>query len=289
MRKDILLLDICELSENKDDEVQVNSLALYLKNHPDLYFPHRHSFYHLVLFTKGKGSHTIDFNEFLIKDYQIYFMIPGQVHTWNFEGEMDGYVVNFSQSFFNSFLLKQDYLESFSFFNSSVNDNVINLPNEIRETINTLFQNLLSSVQNKSVYGTDLSRLLLLQIFILIEEKTNKNKISPVLNYNYTLLRNFQKLIEQHFSTLHLPKEYAELLYITPNHLNALCKDYTGLQAGEIIRNRILLEAKRLLVNRNLSISEIAYALNFSDNSYFSKFFKKQIGITPEEFRKKNL
>src|SRR5690606_28270106 len=128
--------------------------------------------YHLVLFTKGKGSHTIDFNEFLIKDYQIYFMIPGQVHSWNFEGEMDGYVVNFSQSFFNSFLLKQDYLESFSFFNSSVNDNVINLPNEIRETINTLFQNLLSSVQNKSVYGTDLSRLLLLQIFILIEEKT---------------------------------------------------------------------------------------------------------------------
>lgn len=289
MKKDILLLDICELSEKEDDEVQVNSLANYLKNHPDLYFPHRHSFYHLVLFTKGNGSHTIDFNDFIVRDYQIYFMIPGQVHTWNFEGGIDGYVVNFSQSFFNSFLLRQDYLESFSFFNSSANDNVIDLPKEIRESINELFKKLLSSVQNKSGYGTDLIRLILLQIFILIEEKTNKEKTLPTLNYNYTLLRNFKKLIEQHFSTLHLPKEYAELLYITPNHLNALCKDYTGLQAGEIIRNRILLEAKRLLVNRNLNIAEIAYALNFSDNSYFSKFFKKQIGITPEEFRKKNL
>jgi AraC-like DNA-binding protein len=68
--------------------------------------------------------------------------------------------------------------------------------------------------------------------------------------------------------------EYAELLYITPNHLNALCKEHLGMQAGEVIRNRIVLEAKRLLVNKNTSISEIAYYLNFADNSYFSKFLK---------------
>jgi AraC family transcriptional activator of pobA len=59
-----------------------------------------------------------------------------------------------------------------------------------------------------------------------------------------------------------------------------------GIPAGEVIRNRIALEAKRLLINNDLTVQEIAGQLNFADNSYFTKFFKKQVGITPEEFRK---
>ena len=79
------------------------------------------------------------------------------------------------------------------------------------------------------------------------------------------------------------------MLYITPNHLNAVCKDMMGISAGEMIRNRIMLEAKRMLTNPQLNISEISLKLNFSDNSYFTKFFKKLEDITPEEFRKKLL
>jgi len=79
------------------------------------------------------------------------------------------------------------------------------------------------------------------------------------------------------------------MLYITPNHLNAVCKDMMGVSAGEMIRNRIILEAKRMLTNPQLSINEISLKLNFSDNSYFTKFFKKLENITPEEFRKKLL
>mgnify|MGYP001608602554 CR=1 FL=1 len=86
---------------------------------------------------------------------------------------------------------------------------------------------------------------------------------------------------------LRLPKQYAELLYITPNHLNALCNDVLGVPAGEVIRNRIILEAKRLLINNDMTVLEIANHLNFADNSYFTKFFKKLEGITPEEFRKR--
>jgi len=59
-----------------------------------------------------------------------------------------------------------------------------------------------------------------------------------------------------------------------------------GLQAGEIIRNRVILEAKRLLTNPQLTITEIALELNFNDNSYFTKFFRKTEEVTPEEFRK---
>jgi len=61
-----------------------------------------------------------------------------------------------------------------------------------------------------------------------------------------------------------------------------------GQASGELIRNRVILEAKRLLVLNDYSISQIAYMLNFNDNSYFTKFFKKIEGVTPEEFRKKH-
>lgn len=83
-----------------------------------------------------------------------------------------------------------------------------------------------------------------------------------------------------------MPKEYAGLLFITPNHLNALCKASVGKSAGEMIRDRLLLEAKRMLANSAMSVSEIAYDLRFEDNAYFSRFFKKYTGHTPEEFRK---
>jgi AraC-like DNA-binding protein len=78
-------------------------------------------------------------------------------------------------------------------------------------------------------------------------------------------------------------------LYITPNHLNALSKEQLGISAGELIRNRIILEAKRLLAIKDYSIAEIAYELSFADNSYFTKFFKKIEGVTPEEFRKNTI
>jgi AraC-like DNA-binding protein len=100
------------------------------------------------------------------------------------------------------------------------------------------------------------------------------------------VLRNFQKLIDLHYKEKKLTKDYAALLYVTPNHLNALSKDVTGHSAGELIRNRVLLEAKRLLVNAEMNVSQIADELEFADNSYFSKFFKKYVGVTPEVFRK---
>ena len=142
--------------------------------------------------------------------------------------------------------------------------------------------------ESREVQSMDMVRVLMLQIFILTGRLNKGTTNNGPASYNQTLLKNFQKLIDANFIDLKLPKDYAELLYITPNHLNAVCKDLLGMQAGELIRNRTMLEAKRLLrhLNPQLNISEIAFKLNFSDNSYFTKFFKKATGILPEEFRK---
>lgn len=289
MQNKFQVYDICKLSDFQQEDLLISRFAIYLEKHKNLFFPHKHSFYHLVLFTKGAGTHSIDFKTFNVAPYQIYFMIPGQVHSWNFEGDVDGYVIHFSPPFFQSFLLKNEYLDQFPFFSGVIDDAVIDIQPEFHQKVTDLFEKIIAESEDTGNMGIDMIRALMLQLFILITRMNVGSKENRQPQYNYTLLKTFQKLIEKNFTTLKLPKDYAELLYITPNHLNAICNDLLGTSAGEVIRNRILLEAKRLLINLDLTIAEIGYRLNFSDNSYFTKFFKKYTGLTPEEFRKRTL
>lgn len=289
MTKDTIpTIDISKLDSNAPSDVLVSRFAPYLnQHHRTLDIAHRHNFYHLVFFTQGSGSHTIDFTTFPLVPNQIYFMVPGQVHSWSFEGQIDGYVANFTDSLFQSFLLKGSYLENFSFFGGIAANGVINLGPELGSEVKVIFEKLIQRA-HKGPLALDMIRVLLLEMFILIDQNTLSDKAQSIPHYNYTLLSNYQKLIERNYINLRLPKDYAELLFVTPNHLNALCKAHLGMQAGELIRNRIILEAKRLLINLTLSVSQIAYSLNFNDNSYFTKFFRKHTGLTPEEFRRKN-
>jgi AraC family transcriptional regulator, transcriptional activator of pobA len=251
------IYDICTLSENRENDMLVDRFAAYLQSHTNLRFPHKHSFYHLVFFTEASGTHSIDFRTYDARAGQIYFMAPGQVHSWFFGEQIDGYIVNFSPAYFNNFLLRADYPESLPFFSGNIDDCVFDLDEESAAEIARLFEQLITETQQAAASG-----------------------------YNQTLLSNFRKLIEQNYAALKLPKEYAALLYITPNHLNAICTDILGISAGEVIRSRVMLEAKRMLVNPKLTVADIAGRLGFADNSYFTRFFKKQAGLPPEEFRK---
>lgn len=287
--KHIPVYDICALQSSTGslhDDLIIEPFGAYLKRHPHLTVPHRHSFYHILLFTKGKGTHTIDFEQFPVTKGQIYFMIPGQVHSWQFEGETDGYVLNCSEHFLTSFLKNDRYVEQFPFLDGIAPNAVLQLNNPALDEVKHLMQQIQKEVTQKQPFAMDMIKMNLLQLFIAVSRNTGGQQVVQAQQHNAVTLRNFRKLVEQHFATLKLPKEYAAMLYITPNHLNALCKDQLGKQAGEIIRDRILLEAKRLLVNMDMQIASIAYELNFTDNSYFTKFFKKLTNITPEQFRK---
>ncbi|RYZ93768.1 MAG: helix-turn-helix domain-containing protein [Sphingobacteriaceae bacterium] len=286
MKKGFPVYDICTLSEYQQHDILVDRFGQYLKKHHDLHFPHKHNFYHLVFFTKGSGTHHIDFKTFSVTPGQIYFMIPGQVHSWFFEGEIDGYIINFSQAFFNSFLLKADYPETLPFFSVDIDDAVINLTGKVKSTIAGLFENIIEETQSHDRFSFDMIRALMMQVFAAIARVHNNISKGVAPTYNQTLLSNFRRLIEQNYAALKLPKDYAALLYITPNHLNALCNDILGISAGELIRQRVALEAKRMLVNPKTTIADIAGQLGFADNSYFTRFFKKQAGTTPEEFRR---
>lgn len=288
MAKAIPVYDICTIDNRSAQRgLMVERFGAYLQKHyQNLHHPHRHSFYHLVLFTKGKGTHTIDFDRFTVKPFQIYFMIPGQVHSWHFEGDVDGYIVHFNDVLFTTFLQNGQYLDRFTFFNGHSEDAVYQMPHDEQVKVTALFESMLDEIKENGTQNIDMIRLRLLELFITVDRTCTDKKRKQAPQQKLLLLKNFKQLIDQQFRLLKLPKEYAEILYVTPNHLNALCQDLLGKTAGDLIRDRIILEAKRLLTNADMTIAEIAYDLNFQDNSYFARFFRKNTGTTPEEFRK---
>jgi AraC family transcriptional activator of pobA len=177
-------------------------------------------------------------------------------------------------------------VERFPFFSGVIAGGVVQLPKTAIPVVTELFASMLKEMDGTQAYSQDMLRLLVLEMFIQVSRGSRQGLAKQEPPHNYVLLRNFRKLVDQHYMQLRLPKEYAALLYVTPNYLNAFCRHMLGKSAGEIIRDRVLLEAKRLLINADMSIAAIAYQLNFADNSYFTKFFKKYAGVTPEEFRK---
>ena len=279
---------ICSLTETpySSNDFMCDRFDHYLELNKNLHFPHKHSFYHLVYFSEGTGNHSIDFVHFPVNPGQIYFMIPGQVHTWDFKNQPNGFIVNFSEKYINALIANPRYLDQFTFFSGIAKEQVKQIPGDAQNEIVQILETITREGNSKEELKDDLVRAALIQLFILISRFTKSDRAIKDNNYNSLLLRNFQKLIDQHYKHKKLTKEYAELLYITPNHLNALSKDVTGRSAGELIRDRVILEAKRLLINAEMTIAEIAIDLDFLDNSYFSKFFKKYVGVTPEVFRK---
>ncbi|MBM7417984.1 AraC-like DNA-binding protein [Chryseobacterium sp. JUb44] len=104
-------------------------------------------------------------------------------------------------------------------------------------------------------------------------------------NHKSTLAQNFKELIDMKFKEWKLPKEYANEMCITPHYLSTISKAKFGKSAGTIIKERIILEAERLLKSTDLTVNEIGGRLGFSDKSNFNKYFKKYMYCTPEAFR----
>lgn len=292
MRKEHFhLYSICSLGPGNrgDTGVVTDRLANYIRNHQHLVFPHKHDFYHLVFFTKGSGSHSIDFTQHTVKPGSLYAMAPGQVHTWDFGVGTDGYIVNFSAAYLSGLMADNQYAARFSFFAGSWQQQVITVNKEAQKQLLSLFEELIAETSTEAAFTEDRRRLLLAEILIGIQRCVTPGPATVPSSYNSLLLANFRNLVEQQFRKHKLTKEYAVQLYVTPNHLNALCKDMTGNSAGELIRERVILEAKRLLINAGLEVAEIAGELGFADDSYFIKFFRKSVGTTPAAFRKSYL
>ena len=279
----------CDLisKENSGHQVVVHELKDLLTEEEFIPSkPHRHTYYQILFVEKGSGIHKLDFNETEINAPVINFLSPGQVHDLVFERkETEGYMINFDGEFFDKFLTKSNGLDGLPFFGYRKSINSFHIETEKVQELKNIFKKINSLFEAKSKMHVEFIRIYLLELFYTVMSGTEENTENINITNQKSIIYRFENLVEQNYTTEHYPKFYADKLAITANYLNFICKNFSGKKAGEIIRDRVILEAKRLLVNSEFSISQIAFQLGFDDNSYFTKFFKTFSGNSPSEFR----
>jgi AraC-like DNA-binding protein len=161
-----------------------------------------------------------------------------------------------------------------------------------KEEVNK-FKHLFKEIQieylDDAIYKYERLNSLINQVYIdLARCYTSVNPSKSAVSKSYlNILEQFQNMIEQFFKTEKSASFYADKLNITTKHLNRVTKNTLNKTCSTVIKERILLEAKRLLVHSNSPLSSIALQLGFYEYSYFSKIFKAHEGITPYNFRKK--
>ena len=269
--------------QGKDFQVEVFDA----NRHFSVEYPHRHDFYEVLYLSGGSGYHIIDSNKYKIEPPCIFFMTPGQTHKLELSHDIDGYIFLFSRDFYLLNQSNKNKLLGFPFFHSvnrqnpplsvvTVNDNVF---------IKNLFERGCLEVKNSND-NEEIIRSLL-DLILLTCNRLYPNEKGVVLNNKgHILVKKFLQLIEENYQKNLKVNDYASVLAITANHLTQLVKQITGKTTIEILQEKNILEIKRLLLYTNLSVTEIASQMNFADQSYFTKYFKKCTGQTPLDFRK---
>lgn len=264
--------------------IAVKRLEQGFRNKHNIKSSHRHSFYQIIWVTQGCGTHLIDFNAYPIEPSILYFLSPAQVHEWKLTEDVFGYIIAFTNEVLSSLLQGNDILSLPYFY--IVNTQPLRPVGDEQATVfNNLIQRIESEYQASLV---DREAMLSAYLRILLIEAKRiycPTQTTHIVTSSVFLTKQFLLLIEDNFLTQTLVSEYAKLLSITANHLNETVKQTTGKTAGELIRDRRLLEAKRLLIHSQLTISEIAHALNFEDPSYFGRFFKRYTHCSPKDFK----
>ncbi|PXY42959.1 AraC family transcriptional regulator [Flavobacterium hydrophilum] len=264
-------------------EFYVNTFKEHLKSHSFVEEPHRHDSYLMVFFTDGSGIHEIDFDRFEIKKGSLFVLQPGQMHHWSLSDDIEGFVIIFSQELYNLYF-GQKNINNYNFYHSIHNRPEMLFEDSETPKILPYFNLLIEENSQHNNFQLDKMLNLLDCIHIEISRKYSETYSHQAHSYNVKI-NAFEKLLEQHFKKEKLPSFYAEKLNITLKHLNRICNEILQKTATEVIMDRVILEVKRMLTDKQLAVNEVASAIGYDDYSYFSRVFKKQTGVSPTAFR----
>lgn len=286
----ISVLHINLFSKKNTSDFYFNTMKDHLiSSHRHIEKPHRHDFYVTVLFTKGTGIHEIDFQKYEVSEGSLFFLSPGQVHSWELSDETDGYIFFFSQEFYDLHFVNQK-IRNFPFFNSAVFPRKLQLESQDLHKIKTLFQEIETEHYSQNLMKESFILSLVNQIYIhstrqFSKELDQQNTASSVSYFKH--YQDFENLLEENFTTEKSIAHYADLMNISAKHLNRITQTVVQKTASEIILERVILEAKRMLIYLDESLVEIAFRLGYEEYSYFARVFRKNSGMTPTEFIKK--
>ena len=256
-------------------------LETHIARFPHVNVPHAHDFYLLLYISAGTGTHTVDLVTYELRPGSLFFLGPGQVHHWQLSTETRGFVVFFDTDFY-LFRYPGNGLYAYPFFDST-HPPVLYLPPTETE-IRHLFKHLLNEYTAPHTNQAEVFRTYL---HLCLELATRHYQAQPAAETGLAQqqMRQFGALLNQHFRTRRSVRDYAALLHVSANHLNALCRRVLNKTASALIHERVVVEAQRLLSHSALSVAQVAYELGFEDASYFVRYFRKYTDTTPEAFR----
>jgi len=255
--------------------------------------PNRREFYKVMLITKGTGVFTMGLHTYYIEEPTLLFIHPNDIISWkNLSEASGGYYVLFKKTFINHQQQLKAIIDKFGLFADKAKSVIRLHLNEV-----PLISQYFEKMQQEELAGGEFQEDALqayLQLLMVESMKVARYPKPDGVTEDFNHIHHFFGLLEQETAGINYSspirirtaKEFAHSLGVHPNYLNELLKKHTGQNASTHIRNRILDEAKALLLQTDWSLQDIGYSIGFADQPNFNLFFKKNTGITPLEFRK---
>jgi len=243
---------------------------------------HRQTYYSLYWVIDGTGVAGIDFCDFPLQPSTLTLLQPGQVFYPRVFTPLSGLAMYFPSDF-----LSLTSLGGANPFPAGDETHTL-APLAVNPDQATQLHYLMRAVADEfSAYQTGRSAMVYAAVsMLLVTAARLRPAVTSAPHSSYpSLVQAYLELVDQHFRDTPRTSQYARLLGVTPGYLNAIVKGTTGKRASEVLHQRILLEAKRLLRHTDASITEIASYLTFADASYFTRFFRRATGSPPTAFR----
>jgi len=273
--------------KNEALPLKVQTLKYFTEEQDDINEgPHSHNYYEMIWLIKGSGTLYADMQEHTIESNTIFCLKPNQAHQFQTQAEMEGFVFSFTDSFFRMDEYDFDRAYQAGLFQLFTEGRKIRIADEMEEDMKEIVLKMIKEFESQYSNRMELLKRYF-KIFLIYLTRAFEEKFKPVVQTrNAEMVQNFMRLLEKNFKEEKMVAGYARHLAVTPNYLNEVIKKNTGYCAGHHIRQRVILEAKRLAVYSDLSMKEIAYELGFIDPYHFSKFFKTVAWMNFSEFKR---
>lgn len=249
--------------------------------------PSREESHTLILVTEGSYTMKIGFKDYTIAPDTLVVIQAGAVFSSEaIEKNIKGFTCHFHPNLLIGKFGNRSLISEFNFLDVG-NEPIIHIPNaSTRMALVNILNRLTAEFKSEATPNSDIVHSYLYALLTEVKIISgHNNQVSQKASYQITTY--FRKLVHEKIKENLKVADFAELMNISPNHLNKSVKAITTKSASDLIDEIRCIEIKYLLYQSNLAISEIAYEMGYQDPSYFTRFFKKQENVSPTEFRKK--
>ena len=257
--------------------------STYLVQPDDLEEPHRRKHFSITLVLSGETTQYIDFEKYAVKGPAVILLYPDQIHQHTGDSLCEVVNIVFDQEF----LVNETGIGSPVCWGCVCGMPVIELTDAQLKELFGFARLMLREMEQQQPLRELIIRNLLHTLIAAISRLPQRDLVAMQTDtLPNRIVRQFDELSDTHFRDKTQVAHYADMMYVTPGHLNDTIKAVLGKTAKQIIDEKRIMEAKRLLFWGDYSIKEIAWELKCEDDGYFNRFFKKHTGLTPATFQK---